>query len=180
VYFCSDFNSVPNCHWHQFGFKPTCLATSQIQEISVSLNTLLYQSTHHLHFSYVDLSETPSHVNLVSANTMISHPSEILTHNRISRTESKKYGYQLSVVNHTRQRSLLRTPILTLLVTFYSSYLRKIRDSNRFTKNKHLSSNARKANTESFPRRLQQLVEPMRDTKLKIPNTNRTTYLNEK
>lgn len=78
-----------------------------------------------------------------------------------------------------------------------------MQESNRFTKNKHLSSNptnsyvsprihhqsalfsdsvqqsGRKANIENFPRWLQQLVEPMRDTKLKIPHTNRMTSLNK-
>lgn len=37
----------------------------------------------------------------------------------------------------------------------------------------------RKANTENFPRWLQQLEEPTRDNELKIPNTNRMIYLDK-
>lgn len=42
------------------------------------LKTFQYQTTEHLHFFLMDLSEAPSHTNLVSANGMISHASEIL------------------------------------------------------------------------------------------------------
>lgn len=129
---------------------------------------------------------------------LISRPSETLTHIKVSRTERKKNGY-LQQINLLCQRSLLRTR-RSLSVACESSEQRDAAtgslriDVCPLTTSLESPStqqqpallaemvpqqSGRKANTENFPRWLQQLAEPMRHTKLKIPNTNRMIYLNK-
>lgn len=173
---------MPNCHWHQFSFKTPA---SLIDPRNLHLENTSMLST------WISLKHQA--VQLSPAADLTSFWN--LTHNEILRAERKKCGY-LQQVDLLCQRSLLRTPEPPSQSPVRAQNSRTLPWSQYLPSNKESGNPSaqqqpapisdtvpqqpgRKANTENFPRWLQQLAEPMRDTKLKILNTNRMIYLSK-